>query len=99
MIYETAHDQRMRLNMQEQIRREAERSALLAPPPWAIPEVVPVIDTAPPDPDAPAPNSMPINEWMRHENERAAKREGARRRDEIGRDGRVSVSHRNGTKF
>ena len=77
---------------------EEERLRILATRPWwAIPEVVPV--TAPPDPDAPPPDTATIDEWMSHENKRAAQREGARRGDEIGRDGRVGVAHRNGMKF
>ena len=77
MIYETADEQFVRLGMQETRRREAERLALLATPLWGTPEVKPVVDTGPPDPDAPAPDDLPIEEWMRHENERKDKQERA----------------------
>ena len=54
---------------------EEERLRILATPPWwATPEVKPVVDTAPPDSDAPAPDSMSTEDWMRHENERNDKR-------------------------
>ena len=45
--------------------------------------------TAPPDPDAPAPTSMPIEEWMKHEQKRAAKRESDRLAARFPRDGDI----------
>ena len=94
MIYETAHEQRVRLNMQEQTRREEERLRILATPLWGTPAVVPVVETAPPDPDAPAADDLPIDAWMRHENERVAKREAEKLKAETNRYGKVSVGHR-----
>ena len=81
MINETAHGQRVRLMAQANEaarKREADRLELLATPRWGTSEVVPVIDASPPDPDAPAPDGLSTEDWMRHENERVARRARAR---------------------
>lgn len=86
MIGETAWEQRVRLGHERQARGEADRLAILATRPSPIPEEKPMTDTAPPDPDAPAPTSMSISEWMEHENKRAAKRETDRLAAHVLRD-------------
>ena len=47
-------------------------------------------DTTETDLDTPTPVDVPIEEWMRRENERKAKREAARKAGELGRDGNLS---------
>ena len=74
---------------------EAERLAILAAPsPFRLPEVVPVIAKAPPDPDAPAPDSMSMDEWMAHENKRQAAKEKERQATESKRDGHIDIADR-----
>ena len=86
---ETAEEQRVRLGMQEEARRKAERFELLATPLWGTREVVPVVDTAPPDPNASLPDNAPIDEWMQRENERQTRRENERRKAETSRYGEI----------
>ncbi len=58
---------------------EADRLAILATPLWGTREVVPVVDTAPPDPNASLPDDAPIDAWMQRETERQNRRETERR--------------------
>ena len=92
MIGETAWEQRVRLGHERQARGEADRLAILATRPSPIPEEKPMTERVPPDPDAPAPTSMPIEEWMEHEQKRAAKRESDRLAARFPRDGDIGVS-------
>ena len=92
MIGETAWEQRVRLGHERQARGEADRLAILATRPSPIPEEKPMTERAPPDPDAPATNDMPIEEWMAHETARQAKREKTRLAARVSRDGDIGVS-------
>ena len=91
MYYETAEEQRVRLGMQETRRREEERLAILDTPLFGTREVVPVVDTAPPDPNASLPDDAPIDEWMARENERQTRREAERKEAETARYGKIQV--------
>ncbi len=73
--------------------REVERLAMLATQPSPLPEEQPMTDT-PTDPDAPAPNSMPIAEWIQHENTRQVRREKAEREAHVPRDGQIDIAAR-----
>ncbi len=87
-MYETPHEQMMRLRRQEAQRREAERLAILATPLFGTREVVPVVaPTAPPDPNASLADDAPIGEWMARETERQNRRETERLEAETDRYG------------
>ncbi len=73
--------------------REVERLAMLATQPSPLPEEQPMTDT-PTDPDAPAPTSMPIAEWMKHESARQVRREKATREAKFPRDGEIDIDAR-----
>ena len=72
-----------------QAKEEADRLAMLAAPLIPLSEGTPMIDKTLTDPDAPAPNSMPIDEWMAHEQKRQAKRESDRLAAQDERDGNI----------
>ena len=73
---------------------EAERLAILAAPLFGTREVAPVVDTAPPDPNAPLADDAPIGEWMQRENERQTRREAERKDAGADRYGRVKFTDR-----
>ncbi len=50
-------------------------------------------DNTPTDPDAPAPTSMPIAEWMKCENARQARREKARLAARVPKEGQVGSEY------
>ena len=50
-------------------------------------------DRAPPDPNAPAPTTMPIDQWMEHEHTRQVRREKAEREARVFKEGEVGPEY------
>ncbi len=67
--------------------REVQRLMNLATRPSTPSEENPMTDPTAIDPDAPAPNSMPLDEWMAHENTRQVRREKAEREARVFKEG------------
>ncbi len=91
------HFNNAQLDRQEADRagdREVQRLMNLATRPSTPSEENPMTDPTAIDPDAPAPTSMPIDEWMEHERARQVRREKATREAKVPRDGEIDIDAR-----